>query len=184
VSQQSFIVIESGSPAGFERACAELTANGSRVVTTLAVPRRGQVSAGEVTDEPSAQQAVLAALAGAHLVIAASGRREVIDMLCDDLRRLGSLEHRIGDTGTAGPVLGDSERALLARLLAGDSLGEAAQALHLSRRTADRRLAAARHALGAATTAEALAIAVRNGLTTPRSLPADQPPPADGVLPA
>lgn len=172
MSDQSFIVIESGSPAAFEQACAELAARGDRAIRTFAEPRRGQVSAGEVADATSAQDAVLAALAGAHLVITASAEREVIDMLCDDLRRLGNLEHRVGDAGASGVILDSSERALLERLLAGDSLGEAARALHLSRRTADRRLAAVRRALGATTTAEALAIAVRIGFAPPRSLSA------------
>jgi DNA-binding CsgD family transcriptional regulator len=45
---------------------------------------------------------------------------------------------------------------LLALLAKGRSLSEAAAALYLSRRTADRRLAAARIVLGVATTVEAL----------------------------
>jgi DNA-binding CsgD family transcriptional regulator len=89
----------------------------------------------------------------------------VIDQLCDDLRRLGELDHRIGERSDAGPELSADERALLAQLIAGRSLGEAARALHLSRRTADRRLASARRALGAASTSEALVIAWRNGVT-------------------
>jgi DNA-binding CsgD family transcriptional regulator len=165
VSQQSFIVIEPADPAAFDRACAELIAAGLPLVATFDDARPGQVSAGPVTDRPTAQRAVLAALAGAHLVIMAAAAREVTDMLCDDLRRLGNLDHRVGaqPPGT-DPPLGAGERALLERLLAGDSLGQAASALHLSRRTADRRLAAARRALGATTTAETLAIAVRRGL--------------------
>jgi DNA-binding CsgD family transcriptional regulator len=165
VSEQSFIVIEPADQAAFDRTCAELIAAGLPLVATFGDPKPGQVSAGSVTDRPTAQLAVLAALAGAHLVVTAAAPREVIDMLCDDLRRLGSLDHRVGaqPPGT-DPPLSAGERALLERLLAGDSLGQAAAALHLSRRTADRRLAAARRALGAATTAETLAIAVQHGL--------------------
>jgi hypothetical protein len=44
----------------------------------------------------------------------------------------------------------------LAQLTEGRSLAQAARLLHLSQRTAERRLAAARKALGARTTAEAL----------------------------
>lgn len=56
---------------------------------------------------------------------------------------------------------------LLGLLVEGMSLGEAARSIHLSRRTADRRLAAARLALGAATTAEALITFQRRWLGPP-----------------
>ena len=173
MTDQSFIVVESGQATGFERACADLVAaTGVPLIRTFARPGAGTIRAGEVTDESTAQQAVLAAVAGAHLVVAATAPREVTDMLCDDLRRLGTLEHRVGPvlagTDPASVLsLDHSERLLIERLLAGDSLGEAARALHLSRRTADRRLASARRALGAATTAEALATAVAHGLRPP-----------------
>lgn len=167
MSELRFIVIESGSPEAFESACADLGApvKKDRLPFDRAAP--GRVCAGEVTGELTAQDAVLAALARANLVVAALAPREIIDMLCDDLRRLGRLDHRVGDHVPTAPELGQTERALLGRLLGGDSLGEAAAALHLSRRTADRRLAAARQALGAATTAEALALAVKAGLRPP-----------------
>jgi DNA-binding CsgD family transcriptional regulator len=118
-----------------------------------------------VTDRAEASAAVLAAVRGAEVVVLATADRAVIDQLCDDLRRLGELDHRIGERSDAGPELSADERALLAQLIAGRSLGEAARALHLSRRTADRRLASARRALGAASTSEALVIAWRNGVT-------------------
>jgi DNA-binding CsgD family transcriptional regulator len=53
---------------------------------------------------------------------------------------------------------------LLELLLTGATIGEAARRLHISRRTADRRLAAARRALDAGTTAEALRAAARLGV--------------------
>jgi DNA-binding CsgD family transcriptional regulator len=167
VHRTSYVVIEGGAPDALERACAEMTARGLRVVRAFSAAGPGTAFAGEITGERGAQQAVLAALAGAHLVVVATAAREVTDMLCEDLRRLGALDHRVGGPDTAVHGLGDTERALLEHLLRGDSLGQAALALHLSRRTADRRLAAARQALGAATTAEALAIAVRIGLKPP-----------------
>ncbi len=173
MSEPTFIVVESGSPEAFESACADLGASARKDRLAFDRARPGKVCAGEVADEQSAQQAVLAALARSNLVVAASAPREVIDMLCDDLRRLGKLDHRVGDQARSAAELGHTERALLERLLAGDSLGEAAAALHLSRRTADRRLAAARRALGAATTAEALALAVKAGLRPP---PKAEPP--------
>lgn len=53
-------------------------------------------------------------------------------------------------------ALDDEQRRLLALLGGGLSVAEAAQRLHLSPRTAERRLAAARASLGAATNAEAV----------------------------
>jgi DNA-binding NarL/FixJ family response regulator len=167
VRPASYVVIEAGPPDAAERAGADAASRGLRVVRTLEAAGPGTAYVGQVTDERSAQHAVLAALAGAHLVVAAAAPREVIDMLCEDLRRLGTLDHQVGVQAAPAGGLGDTERALLKQLLKGDSLGEAANALHLSRRTADRRLASARRALGAATTAEALAIAVRMGLRPP-----------------
>jgi DNA-binding CsgD family transcriptional regulator len=54
-------------------------------------------------------------------------------------------------------------RALISRIAAGATLGQAAHALHLSRRTADRRLAKARRALGVERTVVAIAWAHRLG---------------------
>lgn len=116
-----------------------------------------------VTSKQDAVQAVLAAVEGDDLVIDADADRDVIDRLCDDLRRLGTVDHRLEPMPT-GPALTTDERALLAALLGGASLGDAAAALHLSRRTADRRLAAARRALGASSTAEALVLAAKAGI--------------------
>jgi DNA-binding CsgD family transcriptional regulator len=145
-----FVVLEGVGPAEARAAAADLSA---RVVG--------------VADAASAAQAVLAAMGGVDLVVVATGPRDVIDQLCDDLRRLGELDHRVGGGGSPAPaILSGDERALLAQLIGGASLGEAARALHLSRRTADRRLAAARRALNATTTSEALVLAQRLGVTT------------------
>jgi DNA-binding CsgD family transcriptional regulator len=54
-------------------------------------------------------------------------------------------------------MLSVEERALMDLLAAGSTLGAAADALHLSRRSADRRLAAARAKLGADATGSAIA---------------------------
>jgi DNA-binding NarL/FixJ family response regulator len=159
-----FVLLEQAAPAEVEAAAQELaTAQGARVAYDDA-GGRGQavVCVRRVTSAADAAQAVLAAVGGAALVIDAAAPREVIDQLSDDLRRLGPVDHRIGPPPR--PVLTEEERALLAQLLAGANLGEAARALHLSRRTADRRLAAARRALGAASTAEALRRAAEAGV--------------------
>lgn len=131
----------------------------ARAAGRLGLPLR------RVADRAAATDAVLAAVAGRDLVVHAVAPREVIDQLCDDLTRLGDLDHRIGAVPASEPDLSADERALLAQLLAGRTLGEAARALHLSRRTADRRLAAARRALGTTSTSEALVLARRNGVS-------------------
>jgi DNA-binding NarL/FixJ family response regulator len=60
-------------------------------------------------------------------------------------------------------VLDPEARAILGLLAEGHSLGEAAHLLGLARRTADRRLLAARRALGVDRTTEAIARARRLG---------------------
>ena len=115
-----------------------------------------------MNDTDDAAAAVLAVVRGARAVVRARASREVIDALCDDLRRLGPLEHHLGSRPKA--VLDDEQRRVLALLLDGRSLTDVAKDLHLSRRTADRRLATAREALGVSTTAEAVIEARRLGL--------------------
>lgn len=158
-----FIVLEQADAAAVDAALAELTADGAEVVRGWRPPRDGVVvCVGRVETVQDAGAAVLAAVRSARLVLDAIAPREVIDQLCDDLRRLGTLDHRIGPSSR--PVLSAEERALLAQLLTGATLGQAARALHLSRRTADRRLASARMTLGAGSTAEVLLLAAELGV--------------------
>jgi DNA-binding NarL/FixJ family response regulator len=158
----SAVVVEgAAATVAVEQACAELSDRGLRIQPDWRAAAPGVVWTGLVRDEDDAQHAVLAALAGAHVVLAATAERDVIDRMCEDLRRLGPLDHRIVQVSQA-PALSGDEQALVDRLLAGESLGQAAATLHLSRRTADRRLASARRALGVATTAELLAVAARS----------------------
>ena len=139
----------------FADALAEVRDGGWRVVEGWR-KRAGTdaVCAGVVANEEDAAAALLAAVSGYGIVADARASRDVIDRLCSDLRTFGRLEHRL--ERRRRPALTIEQRDLLALLSDGLSLGDAAERLHLSRRTADRRLAAARAALGAATTAEAL----------------------------
>jgi DNA-binding CsgD family transcriptional regulator len=118
------------------------------------------VCTGVVRDAADAAEALLAAVAGAGLIVHAQAERDVVDRLVDDLRRFGPVDHRTGEPDP-GPGLTADEGRLLDRLAEGKTLGEAAAELHLSRRTADRRLASVREKLGVATTAEALVAYVR-----------------------
>jgi DNA-binding CsgD family transcriptional regulator len=135
---------------------------------TASARRAPVLCVGRVETVEDAAAAVLAAVAGADLVVDAAADRDVIDRLCDDLRRLGTLDHRVGEPAGASALLTVDERAILAELLAGRSLGEAARALHISRRTADRRLASARTALSATTTPQALIRAQQLGVQPAR----------------
>jgi DNA-binding CsgD family transcriptional regulator len=159
------IVLEGADPQAVADTARDAAAGDATLVTGWRVrsdsPRT--VCVGTVADAEDAGRAVLAAVIGADVVVDARADREVIDRLCDDLRRLGTLEHRLGAAANP-PVLTDDERALMARLLGGASLGESARALHLSRRTADRRLASARAKLGANSTSEAVVLAARAGI--------------------
>jgi DNA-binding NarL/FixJ family response regulator len=114
--------------------------------------RRGVTCVGPLSGEEDERAALVAAAYGARL-IALVDPTEISPGFLEDLGRLGRVEWR---EQTPCSVLGAEERSLLEHLAAGLSLAEAARRLHLSRRTADRRLRAARQALGAASTAEAL----------------------------
>ncbi|MBI3748935.1 MAG: hypothetical protein HY262_08850 [Chloroflexi bacterium] len=103
---------------------------------------------------------VLAVLRGDTVAAEPGTDPALVERIQGDLRRLGrddafSLEHPA--------ELGPDAVGLLRLLAEGMSLGEAAGSLHLSRRTADRRLGQARRALGVATTAEALLAFQRRG---------------------
>lgn len=127
-------------------------------------PHPRAVLRGTVSTPRDAAAALLAALDGFGLVVRAAAEPEVVDRLVDDLRRLGPVEHGPATPhAEPGPALHAEGRAILGLLAEGSSLGEAAHLLGLSRRTADRRLADARRALGVARTTEAIARAARLG---------------------
>lgn len=140
-----------------ERARALAARAGRPVVDEPVGAKPGTTYVAHVADEEAAQRAVLAALDGADLLLCCTADDETTDRLLDDLGRLGTVHHESVSLTT-------EQVALLTRLHTGQSLGAAAAAEHLSRRTADRRLAEARAALGVRTTAEALVAAGRLGL--------------------
>jgi DNA-binding CsgD family transcriptional regulator len=159
------LVVVEGSAGALERAVGELRAAGWTTVAgwTATLPRGGRcVRVGEVAGRADAESALLAALEGVGVVVAARAERGLIDRLVDDLRRLGPVDHRTGEPD-AGPALAQDAKAILGLLAEGHSLGEAAAILGLARRTADRRLAEARRALGVERTTEAIARARRLG---------------------
>jgi DNA-binding NarL/FixJ family response regulator len=155
---QPLVVVE-GSDLAVAHAVRELETAGWATVDGFD-PRPGSTSrvvrVGEVATDADAARAVLLALDGVGLVVIAKADREVIDRLVDDLRRLGRVDHRIGEPPRRADIAPEA-RAILGLLAEGHSLGEAAQLLGLARRTADRRVAEARRALGVERTTEAIA---------------------------
>jgi hypothetical protein len=138
---------------------------------------------GRVPDLDTAELALLAAARGAGVVAIADVRAEVGRALLADLERIGPVSTDPdapvaavatspgpgsgvvvgaaagpagdGDHGAGNP-LAPEQRALLERLAKGETIAAAAQAEFLSLRTANRRIAEARQALGVRSTREAV----------------------------
>jgi hypothetical protein len=140
-----FIVVE-GTTAQFGQAADDLAAVGWAVQADWSAPRGATTAlCGEVDDRRSAETAVEAAIGGTALVLHGLAGRDILDALCGDLRHLGRLDHRV-----ERPVamLSPEQRRLLRLLADGAPVGTIAQALHLSRRSVDRRIAALRLTFG------------------------------------
>jgi DNA-binding NarL/FixJ family response regulator len=121
---------------------------------------------GRVGDLDTAELAVHAAARGAGVVAIADASSEVGRALLADLTRLGPVvrdpeaemvpqESGDREAGAIGLLLPE-QRALLDRLANGETIAAAAAAEYLSLRTANRRIAQARDALGVRTTREAV----------------------------
>lgn len=150
-----------------ERATAQAGEHGWTVVRGWAAPLGGDrvVCTGWIRTADDAGRALLAAVAGAGLVVSVTAGRDTTDRLLDDLRRLGLVDHVPAATPDRTSRIGDrqpsrSQRALLGLLAEGMTLREAASELGVARRTADRRLAAARRLLGVESTTEAVQAAL------------------------
>jgi DNA-binding NarL/FixJ family response regulator len=117
---------------------------------------------GRVNDVDTAELALLAAARGAGVVAITDPASETGRALLADLARIGQVvtdpdgddEEASGQTGR--PQLAPEQRALLERLANGETIAAAAAAEFLSLRTANRRIAEARDALGVRTTREAV----------------------------
>ncbi len=159
------MVVVEGSALSVDRVLAELQTAGWTIERSWRPARSTNertVLFGEVAHQADAEAVLLAAVDGFGVVVASRGERTLIDRLIDDLRRLGPVDHRTREPKPEeiGPA---DARAMLGLLAEGHSLGEAASIMGLSRRTADRRLSAARRALGVERTTEAIAKAKRLG---------------------
>lgn len=150
------VVLDVGATAALDEAARHLAAEGWTILDGLTdLPLRERVVCRAlVGDEGDAAEAVLAATWGAGLLIGiAQAGPDVRERLLEDLGRIGPVSRR----PPAGvPALDAEADALLGLLAEGWTLGSAAESLHLSRRTADRRLADARRQLGTNSTVEAI----------------------------
>jgi DNA-binding NarL/FixJ family response regulator len=120
---------------------------------------------GRVADLDTAELVVHASARGAGVVAIADGTGDVGRALLADLARLGPvtrdpeaevLTQPASDGEGAIALLLPEQRALLDRLANGETIAAAAAAEYLSLRTANRRIAQARDALGVRTTREAV----------------------------
>lgn len=110
---------------------------------------------GRVTDLEVARQAVAAAARGVGLAVSVELTGDDKRRFLEDLERLGASP--AGKASTTADLLDADHGELLAALATGATLTAAAADLHLSRRTAHRRIAEARQRLGVNTTVEAVA---------------------------
>ncbi|WJK36096.1 LuxR family transcriptional regulator [Solwaraspora sp. WMMA2065] len=116
---------------------------------------------GRVPDTDTVALVVLAAARGTAVVAICDPAGDLGRALVDDLSRLGPvLRHAEADPPDAAATdtvtLVPEQRALLERLANGETIAAAAAAEFLSLRTANRRIAQARAALGVRTTREAV----------------------------
>ena len=157
------LVAVEGDTGAFRRAWRDLTREGWKVQPGWAENPPADdatdapvVRAVSVGDRVSAGRAVLTARVGNGLLVHAQAPRDVLDLLYQDLEHLGSLVIRTNRDPVPSRVLPPEQQRLLRLLLDGTTLSEAAAALSISRRTADRRVAAARRFFNVGTTAELL----------------------------
>jgi DNA-binding CsgD family transcriptional regulator len=118
--------------------------------------RRRIACVGRIAIRDDLEDALVAATRGASLVVEGPVPAQLFAPLVEDLRRLGVVEHRCSNG------LAAQQRRILTLLGEGLSVGEAAAQLFISRRTADRRLAAARAVLGVGTNNEAVVAVARH----------------------
>ncbi|HET8657461.1 MAG TPA: LuxR family transcriptional regulator [Micromonosporaceae bacterium] len=126
---------------------------------------------GRVADLETAQLAVHAAARGAGVVAIVDPGGQVGQALLADLARIGPVRCDVDTQPVPGAQpaadggglpLTPEQRALLERLAGGETIAGAAAAEFLSLRTANRRIAQAREALGVRTTREAVLAYLRH----------------------
>lgn len=148
-----------------EPAARRLRGEGWQVQTGWAVPdepwnlRPDRWLCAAVIDDLDSARAALTALRRVSGIVTAIDLPESTALaVLADLHRIAEVRIEPDREATAALPLTDDQRALLERVAHGDTVPEAAAALFLSARTAERRLGAARKALGVRSTAQAVAV--------------------------
>ena len=119
---------------------------------------------GRISTRRDAEAALLAALRWAAVISQVGNGDGWAAQFVEDLRRLGPVDIRSAESESPATRLNEEQLALLRLLSHGFCASRAARHLHISPRTAQRRLAAARTVLGVRSTAQAAAEARRLGL--------------------
>lgn len=163
MSAAPLVVVRSAAEAADK--AAKLRAAGFRLVEDFDLPahpwhlgEQRLVCVGELRSAADVPAAVLAAARGAGVVVF-GGTDDAVARLSDDLRRVG--EFSLGSSWDPLDLLDGEQRRLLELLAEGHSVRAAAAACFLAPRTATRRLAVARAALGAASNAELVVLFAR-----------------------
>lgn len=153
-------------PATVAATARRLRDSGHRVQDGFALPPdpfeltdERLMCAAPVVDHPTAAAAILAGVRGCGLLVAVDAAAEVAGPFLRDLAKLGPVTRRaaVAPTSGGGASLTADQRELLGALATGSTIPEAARALFISVRTAERRVGEARRILGVRTTAEAVA---------------------------
>jgi DNA-binding NarL/FixJ family response regulator len=160
MTKARFVLAEEGA---IDEVLAEMERAGITIVRDWQLPdepwdltERRIACAGRIASQGDLEDALGAAARGAFLVVEGRVPAELFAPFVEDLRRLGVVEHRSSNG------LDAQQLRILTFLGEGLSIGEAAAQLFISRRTADRRLAAARAALGVGTNKEAVVAVARH----------------------
>jgi hypothetical protein len=145
------IVVE--DQTGYRAVADEVAGAGWTMIPVGSPAQPGTLVAMVVADPAGAQAAVLEAMRGVGVLVRADGQRAVIDDLVEDLAHIGQVL-RV-DGGNAIRLEPDTWR-LLHSIAAGTTVSVAARSLHLSIRTANRRIADAKEVMGVQTRAQLL----------------------------
>ncbi len=128
---------------------------------------RRWVCVGTIADAEAAGAAIEAVTRGVGLAVVVQVVGDLRHRTLEDLHRLGAVEAPTRAVGHPAGLLDEEQRLLLEALAGGATVTEAARRLHVSRRTANRRLTDIRERLGVRSTAEAINRWTNPGGTSP-----------------
>jgi hypothetical protein len=138
---------------GYDAAVDEIVGAGWTLRVAGNATSAGDVVAMTVADRKDAQASVLLAIGGAGLLVRTQAERSLVDDLVEDLERIGPVLLVDGATALR---LDPGTWRLLHALADGSTVSFAARALHMSVRTANRRITDAKEVMSAPTRAQLL----------------------------